>query len=90
MVEVHLYGKLRQYAAEQEVTGSSIVEVSVKEEATIADVLRRIGIHPAEVSHLFLNAQYSALTRRVQDGDRLGVFPRDMGLLYRQYFPKFE
>lgn len=55
---------------------------------TIADVLRQVGIDPADVGHLFLNAEYSDAVRPVRGGDRLGVFPREMGLLYRQYFPK--
>lgn len=57
---------------------------------TIGGVLARLGIDPGQVSHLFLNGEYSGVRRRVWPGDRLGVFPRDMALLYRQYFPKVE
>ena len=84
MIEVRLYGLLRRYAEEKEVTGDSIVCVSMEEGDTVEEVLRRIGIDPQEVSNIFVNGTYSyrALRLRVKDGDRLGVFPKDMGMLY--------
>jgi len=52
-------------------------------------VLERLGIPMEEVgSNIFLNWQYSVLTRKVKDGDRLAVFPDDMQLLYKWYFAK--
>lgn len=89
-VEVRLYGEFRRYGRNAGVMGESICYVPVADGETIEDVVRRIGIDPANVSHLFLNAQYSALTRKVKGGDRLAIFPRDMALLYRQYFVKWE
>ena len=48
-----------------------------------------IGIPPEELGrNIFLNGEISALDRTVKDGDRLGIFPDDMQLLYRQYFPR--
>lgn len=84
MIEVRLYGVLRRYAENKEVTGDSIVYVPVEEGDTVQDVLRRIGINPQEVSNIFINGTYSrtALGSEVKDGDRLGVFPKNMGLLY--------
>lgn len=86
-VEVHLYGRLRRGGDEENGTR---LTVTVEEGATIGDVLKRLGLSPAEVSHLFLNFQYSGLGRAVKEGDRLGVFPREMSLIYRQYFPIVE
>lgn len=89
MIEVHLYGKLRRFAAEQDPAGLSIVHVPVQDGDTIRGVLERLGIPLEEVgSNIFLNWQYSALSRRVREGDRLAVFPDDMQLLYRWYFVK--
>ena len=53
-------------------------------------MLAALGIAPDEVSHLFLNGEYSGADRRLRPGDRLGVFGRDMALIYRQYFPRVE
>jgi len=89
MVEIHLYGKLRRFTANQNPAEDSVVSVPVKRGDTIRDVLVRLGIPLQEVgSNIFLNWQYSALSRRVPDSCRLAVFPDDMQLLYRWYFAR--
>ena len=89
MIEVHLYGKLRRFTDNQDPSRDSIVYVPVREGDTIAHVVRLIGIpYEALGSNIFLNGEYSALSRRVKDGDRLGIFPDDMQLLYKWYFVK--
>lgn len=89
MIEVHLYGELRRFTDTQDPSRDSIVYISVKNEDTIEDIVRRIDI-PREAigSNVFLNGEYSALERKVKDGDRLGIFPTDMQLLYKWYFSK--
>ena len=89
MIEVHLYGKLRHFTNNQDPTRDSIIYTPIEEGDTIEDVVRHIGI-PFEAlgSNIFLNGEYSALGRKVKDGDRLGVFPNDMQLLYKWYFNK--
>ena len=89
MIEIHLYGKLRRFARDQDPTGISVVHVPVQEDDTIPGVLERLGVPMVEVgSNIFLNWQYSALARKVKAGDRLAVFPDDMQLLYKWYFAK--
>lgn len=91
MIEVHLYGKLRRFAAEQDATRDSVLHVPAQDGETIADVTRHLGIPPEELGrNIFVNGQLSALSRRLQAGDRLGLFPADMSLLYRQYFQVHE
>jgi len=91
MIEIHLYGKLRRFGTEPDSTRDSILHVRVQGDETIADITRRLGVPPEELGrNIFLNGQLSALSRRVQAGDRLGLFPPDMSLLYRQYFPVHE
>jgi len=89
MIEVHLYGKLRRFTDNQDPTHDSIIYIPVEEMDTIEDIIRHIGI-PLEAlgSNIFLNGEYSALARKVKNGDRLGVFPNDMQLLYKWYFSK--
>ena len=89
MIEVHLYGKLRRFAEESDPTSDSIVRVPVAEGDTIAKILNQIGIPSKEVgNNVFLNGEYSGLSRPVKPGDRLGLFPDDMQLLYKWYFRK--
>ncbi len=89
MIEVHLYGKLRRFTDNQDPALDSITYIPVEEGDTIEDITRRIGIPHEELgSNIFLNGEYSALERKVKAGDRLGVFPDDMQLLYKWYFSK--
>ena len=88
-IEIHLYGKLRRFARNPDPTGDSVVHTPVKKDDTISDILVRLGIPLKDVgSNIFLNWQYSSLSRRVQEGDRLAVFPDDMQLLYKWYFAR--
>ncbi len=89
-IEVHLYGKLRHVAGCHDVASECVLWVAVAEWATIAHVLAQLGVALEETSSLFLNAELSAPTRRVQSGDRLGVFPNDMATLYKWYFARKE
>lgn len=89
MIEVHLYGKLRRFSDNQDPRRESIVHLQVEEDDTIEDVINRIRIPMNEIgSNIFLNGEYSKLTRHVREGDRLGLFPDDMQVLYRWYFVK--
>ena len=91
MIEVHLYGKLRRFAEDPDSTSDSIVWVEVAEGDTIGRILERIGIPLEQLgSNVFLNGEYSGLSRPVKAGDRLGVFPDDMQLLYKWYFRRCE
>jgi len=89
MIEVHLYGKLRRFTNNQAPSQDSVIDVPVKKGDTIESITRRIGIPLEELgNNIFLNGEYSALGRKVSDGDRLGIFPNDMQLLYKWYFQK--
>lgn len=89
MLEVHLYGKLRRFTDNQDPSRDSIIKVPVKDGDSIESIVRRIGIPLEELgNNIFLNGEYSALSRKVSDGDRLGIFPDDMQLLYKWYFHK--
>ncbi len=87
MIEVHLYGKLRRFAAKKDPRSESIVRVTSFPEETLADVIRRIGIPVEDLgANLFVNGRYAVLDSVIADGDRVGLFPDDMQLLYKWYF----
>ncbi|MDO8691389.1 MAG: MoaD/ThiS family protein [Dehalococcoidia bacterium] len=81
-IEVRLFGKLRRLARRSEVSAESIVRVKAKAGENILGILDRLGISGAEVSNVFLNGTLVELDEPVGDGDRLGIFPDNMGLLY--------
>ncbi len=55
MVEVHLYGQLRRYAADPRPDRESMVRLDARSGETVGTLLERLGILPAEVGHIFLN-----------------------------------
>ncbi len=87
MIEVHLYGKLRRFAADQDPTSASVAEVRWQANDTVSDLVDRLGIPHTELgTNKFLNGRYADLNTPVHDGDRIGLFPDDMQLLYKWYF----
>jgi len=87
MIDIHLYGKLRQFADDQATTAQSIALVSWQPGDTVGEIVARLGIPQTDLgSNVFLNGRYANLESPVQDGDRLGLFPDDMQLLYKWYF----
>jgi len=91
LTDVHLYGKLRRFSQQKDPKRESIIFVKIEKGDTIKDVVKRLNIPLNEVgSNIFLNGEYSGLARPVNEGDRLGLFPDDMQLLYRWYFVKKE
>jgi len=87
MIEVHLYGRLRRHAKQTRATADSVLSVPHEQGDTIRSVVQRAGISVLELgSNLFVNGRYASLSTRVPDRARLGLFPRDMQLLYKWYF----
>jgi len=83
LIEVHLYGRLRRLAVQSDVYRPSTVCVDLSE-TTVAQVLAALGLECAAVGHVFINGRYHAAPcdQVVRSGDRLGVFPPDMRMLY--------
>ena len=87
VIEVHLYGKLRRFAESEAATSQSVVCVEALPGDTVQSLVDRLGISLDELgSSKFLNGRYADLETTVKDGDRLGLFPDDMQLLYKWYF----
>ncbi|MDP6402469.1 MAG: MoaD/ThiS family protein [SAR202 cluster bacterium] len=81
-VEIQLYGALRRYASQQRVNMESVVWLDIKPGATVGDALQRLSIADSEVSNIFHNGRLAADEEALQPGDRLGVFPANISLLY--------
>ncbi len=55
MLDIHLYGKLRRYAKDTRASAQSVLRLDPRSDETVRSVLRRIGIDPEAVCHVFLN-----------------------------------
>lgn len=58
MIEVHLYGELRQLASDKRPTGQSVVHLA--DVRTVADVLGHLGLPEDQVGTVFLNGRLLA------------------------------
>jgi len=85
-IEIHLYGKLRRYAANTDPRADSILRIAA-DGKTIIQIVKEIGIDKRDLgANIFVNGEYSALERVLRQEDRLALFPDDMQLLYKWYF----
>ena len=89
-INVILYGDLRTKADETDARTGSIGKKEIEKAGleSISDILENLGLDESDVSHIFLNRDYSSLDRKVHDGDRVALFPKDMALLYKWYFTR--
>jgi molybdopterin converting factor small subunit len=46
--------------------------------------LDKFGILEAEVSHVFVNGRYSGFGKEVSEGDRIGIFPKNMAIIFAE------
>lgn len=90
-IQVKLFGDLKNKTQEKTSVGSPIILTLDNTEITyISDVLKRLNITENEVSHIFVNHRYSGFHKKVENGDLIALFPRNMGLLYKWYFNREE
>ena len=92
-ITVKLFGDLRlKNKCSSDFTGGlpSLITINNEGLTTISDLLKHLNIKQSETSHIFINGIYSGFSKKINDGDRIGLFPRNMGLLYKWYFQKEE
>jgi hypothetical protein len=103
MIEIHLYGNLRRLAADSRPSSNSMIRLDHNGEDTVESILDRLGVHPDQLSTIFLNSKLFVtrntmakwlgylqvgddpfdwdLSHALKDGDRIGLFGRDMPAL---------
>lgn len=91
-IEIRLYGDLKKHVSSKgEFKGvPNVIERPREDLENVSDVLKDLGISETEISHVFVNGDYSSLKRSVEEGDRVAIFPQNMGLIYKWYFRKSE
>jgi hypothetical protein len=90
-INLKLFGDLRK-KADPKISGTLPLRLKINDtEITwVADILRKFMIEENEVSHIFVNGVYAGFKKRVNSEDRVALFPRNMGLLYKWYFKREE
>ncbi len=50
----------------------------------IYDIVEKFAIRKDELSHIFVNGKYCGIGKEVRDGDRVGLFPKNMALMFAE------
>ncbi len=89
---VKIFGNLRNKVKNNEIDGQLPLNIQIEDDGItyISDILKKFSIDETETSHIFVNGTYAGFKKKVKDGDRVGLFPRDMCLLYKWYFTREE
>ncbi|MFX0039402.1 MAG: MoaD/ThiS family protein [Promethearchaeota archaeon] len=90
-IDLKLFGDLRK-KADPKISGTLPLRLKINDPEImwVADILRKYMIKDNEVSHIFVNGIYAGLKKKVKSGDKVALFPRNMGLLYKWYFKREE
>ncbi len=83
-IKVKLYGDLVEKAPQlgnNFGTPSNLI-IETDEVKSVIDILNKYFITTDEISHIFVNGKYSGLGKEVKNGDRVGIFPKRMGLIF--------
>jgi len=49
---------------------------------TVLDIFKQLSIEENEISHVFVNGIYSGAGKILRDGDRIGIFPKKMAIMF--------
>ena len=88
---VKLYGDLRgKYELRDNDPGIPYtinLESSINK--TVYDVIEQLGIPIDDISHIFVNGIYCGPGKKVNDGNRIGLFPTRMAIMFAE-IPKMK
>jgi len=89
---VKIFGDLRKKIEGYNISDALPLNLHIESNGidTITDILNKYAIKKEETYHLFVNGTYSGFNKKVKDGDRVGLFPKNMSLLYKWYFERNE
>ena len=88
---VKLFGDLAKKISKQTSPKSPTnAEISAEGIKRVSDVLEKFSIEESETSHIFVNGVYSGFNKKINDGDRVGIFAGNQALLYKWYFTRAE
>lgn len=83
-IKVKLYGDLRKKTLQHNSNAGAPSTLNLEDDEIkkVFDILKKLTIEETEISHIFVNHKYSKLQKEVKDGDRVGLFPKNMGLIF--------
>ena len=81
---IKLYGNLREKVKDTDLEKGFPFTLNIEgnEIHTVLDILDKFNIEDNEISHIFVNGKYCGPGKEVRDGDRVGLFPKKMALMF--------
>jgi molybdopterin converting factor small subunit len=81
MIEVHLYGLLREIVPGSQASEDTILHIEARENEEFHQFVRRLGLESTDISDCFINGRLARKSDRIKSGDRVGLFPYNMRLI---------
>jgi len=81
MIEIHLYGCLRELVDGSIASEDTLLHLEAKENESFLQLIERLGLTKKDLGDCFLNGTLVKPDDVISDGDRLGLFPFNMVLL---------
>ncbi|TFG12496.1 MAG: hypothetical protein EU535_06135 [Promethearchaeota archaeon] len=90
-LKVKLYGTLKEKVSKSILTGenSDKLNINGKENLRVSDVLDVLGLSESVISHIFVNNKYCGFGKEIKNGDRIGIFPKNMAIMFAE-IPKIN
>jgi len=88
-ISVRFYGDLKRkvQAKDSESNPGSPAKINLTKTEnieTIGDILQKFHLTEEDLSHIFVNGKYCGLGEKLQEGDRVGLFPTNMALIFAE------
>ncbi|MFX1541134.1 MAG: MoaD/ThiS family protein [Promethearchaeota archaeon] len=81
MIEVHLYGILRKMVKDSKASEDTVLKIDYHPNETFQQFIHRVGLQMEELGDCFINGKLAKPDMKLQEGDRVGLFPFNMVLL---------
>ncbi len=86
VITIKLYGDLREKNTVKSNNFGKPNTLNIDSEGIniVNDILSKFDINQEEISHIFINGIYSGIHNEVKEGDRVGIFPKRMGIIFKE------
>jgi hypothetical protein len=81
MIEVRLYGVLREIVPNSSASEDTILHIEALEDEKFHHFVQRLGLKTTDIGDCFINGKLALPDDRVQFGNRIGLFPYNMRLI---------
>ncbi len=81
MIEIHLYGLLREIVPGSTASEDTILKIESRENEEFHQLVRRLGLDTSDIGDCFINGKLAHKSDSVKTGARVGLFPFNMRLI---------